>query len=159
MSKIEHVYHGGNFFGVVDGVFVLFVASFEYVWVYGFMSRVWIRMSAVVGTEFVIMLTVFGFVACCCVEKVKMIFDDIDLFEVNEVFVLVVFKFLRDIGVLIDKVNVNGGVMVFGYFIGVIGGMFVGILIDELERWGLGIGFVIMCIGGGMGMVTIIERI
>ena len=159
VAKIDHVHHGGNSSGVVDGASALLVASSEYARANGLTPRARITMSAVAGTEPVIMLTAPGPAAKRCVAKAKMTFDDIDLFEVNEAFASVVLKFLRDTGVSTDKVNVNGGAMALGHPIGATGGMLVGTLIDELERRGLGTGLVAMCTGGGMGTATIIERI
>jgi acetyl-CoA C-acetyltransferase len=121
--------------------------------------RARIVMTAVAGTEPVIMLTAPGPAAQRCVEKAGMTFDDIDLFEVNEAFAAVVMKFLRDTGVPWDKVNVNGGAMALGHPIGATGGMLIGTLLDELERQDKTTGLVTMCTGGGMGTATIIERI
>ena len=121
--------------------------------------RARIVMTAVAGTEPVIMLTAPGPAAAKCLQKAGMTFDDIDLFEVNEAFAAVVLKFLRDTGVDWDKVNVNGGAMALGHPIGATGGMLIGTLVDELERRDLSTGLVTMCTGGGMGTATIIERI
>jgi acetyl-CoA C-acetyltransferase len=118
-----------------------------------------VLMTAVAGTEPVIMLTAPGPAAVKCVDKAGMTFDDIDLFEVNEAFAAVVLKFLRDTGVDWNKVNVNGGAMALGHPIGATGGMLIGTLLDELERQDLSTGLVTMCTGGGMGTATIIERI
>ena len=98
--------------------------------------RARIVMTAVAGTEPVIMLTAPGPAATPCVQKAGMTFDDIDLFEVNEAFAAVVLKFLRDTGVDWDKVNVNGGAMALGHPIGATGAMLIGTLLDELERAG-----------------------
>ena len=116
-------------------------------------------MTAVAGTEPVIMLTAPGPAAKLAVKKAGMTFDDIDLFEVNEAFAAVVLKFFKDTGVDPAKVNVNGGAMALGHPIGATGGMLVGTLLDELERRDLQTGLVAMCTGGGMGTATIIERV
>ena len=116
-------------------------------------------LTAVAGTEPVIMLTAPGPASRRCVEKAGMTFDDLDLFEVNEAFASVVLKFLRDTGVDWDKVNVNGGAQALGHPIGATGGMLVGTLLDELERRDLSTGLVTMCTGGGMGTATILERV
>jgi acetyl-CoA C-acetyltransferase len=159
LSEIRHVHHGGNSSGVVDGASALLLASPDYARAHGMTPRARVRMTAVVGTEPVIMLTAPGPAAARCVEKAGMIFDDIDLFEVNEAFAAVVLKFFKDTGVDPEKVNVNGGAMALGHPIGATGGMLMGTILDELERRDLTTGLVTMCTGGGMGTATIIERI
>jgi acetyl-CoA C-acetyltransferase len=159
LDGIRHVHHAGNSSGVVDGASAVLVASPEYAKAHGMKPRARIVMTAVAGTEPVIMLTAPGPAATRCVEKAGMSFDDIDLFEVNEAFAAVVLKFLRDTGVDWSKVNVNGGAIALGHPIGATGGMLIGTLLDELERQDKTTGLVTMCTGGGMGTATIIERI
>jgi acetyl-CoA C-acetyltransferase len=159
LDGIRHVHHAGNSSGVVDGASAVLVASPEYAKAHGMKPRARIVMTAVAGTEPVIMLTAPGPAATRCVEKAGMTFDDIDLFEVNEAFAAVVLKFLRDTGVDWSKVNVNGGAIALGHPIGATGGMLIGTLLDELERQDKTTGLVTMCTGGGMGTATIIERI
>ncbi len=159
LSHIEHVHHAGNSSGVVDGASAVLVTSPDYARAHGMTPRARITMTAVAGTEPVIMLTAPGPAAKRCIEKAGMTFDDIDLFEVNEAFASVVLKFLKDTGVDWNKVNVNGGAMALGHPIGATGGMLIGTLLDELERQDLSTGLVTMCTGGGMGTATIIERI
>jgi acetyl-CoA C-acetyltransferase len=159
VKEIRHVHHGGNSSGVVDGASAVLVVSPEYARAHGMTPRAKIIMTAVAGTEPVIMLTAPGPAATRCVEKAGMTFDDIDLIEVNEAFASVVMKFLRDTKVDWDKCNVNGGAMALGHPIGATGGMLIGTLLDELERRDLSTGLVTMCTGGGMGTATIIERI
>ncbi len=159
VSAIRHVHHAGNSSGVVDGASAVLVASPEYATAHGLKPRARIIMTAVAGTDPVIMLTAPGPAAERCIAKAGMTFDDIDLFEVNEAFAAVVLKFLRDTGVDWNKVNVNGGAMALGHPIGATGGMLIGTLLDELERRDLSTGLVTMCTGGGMGTATIIERI
>ena len=158
-DAIRHVHHAGNSSGVVDGASAVLVASPGYATSHGMTPRAKITMTAVAGTEPVIMLTAPGPAARRCVDKAGMTFDDIDLFEVNEAFASVVLKFLRDTGVDWGKVNVNGGAMALGHPIGATGGILIGTLLDELERRDLTTGLVTMCTGGGMGTATIIERI
>ncbi len=158
VAAINHVHHAGNSSGVVDGASAVLVASPDYAKAHGMTPRARIVMTAVAGTEPVIMLTAPGPAASRCVDKAGMSFGDIDLFEVNEAFAAVVLKFLRDTGVDWDKVNVNGGAMALGHPIGATGGMLIGTLLDELERRDLSTGLVTMCTGGGMGTATIIER-
>jgi acetyl-CoA C-acetyltransferase len=159
VSKIHHVHHAGNSSGVVDGASAVLVTSPEYAKAHGMKPRARVVMTAVAGTEPVIMLTAPGPAASRCLENAGMSFDDIDLFEVNEAFAAVVLKFLKDTGVDWDKVNVNGGAIALGHPIGATGGMLIGTLIDELERQDKATGLVTMCTGGGMGTATIIERI
>ena len=159
VKEIRHVHHGGNSSGVVDGASALLVASPDYAKAHGMKPRARVVMTAVAGTEPVIMLTAPGPATKRCLENAKMSLDDIDLFEVNEAFAAVVLKFLRDTGVDWDKVNVNGGAMALGHPIGATGGMLIGTLVDELERRDLSTGLVTMCTGGGMGTATIIERV
>lgn len=159
IDRIDHVHHAGNSSGVVDGAGALLVTSPDYARAHGLTPRARIVMTAVAGTEPVIMLTAPGPAATMCVQRAGMTFDDIDLFEVNEAFAAVVLKFLRDTGVSWDKVNVNGGAMALGHPIGATGSMLIGTLLDELERRDLQTGLVTMCTGGGMGTATIIERV
>jgi acetyl-CoA C-acetyltransferase len=159
VKEIRHVHHGGNSSGVVDGASAVLLASSEFAKANGMKPRARIVMTAVAGTEPVIMLTAPGPAAKRCVEKAGMTLDDIDLFEVNEAFAAVVLKFLRDTSVDRGKVNVNGGAMALGHPIGATGGMLIGTLLDEMERQDLSTGLVTMCTGGGMGTATIIERV
>jgi acetyl-CoA C-acetyltransferase len=159
LDAIRHVHHAGNSSGVVDGASAVCVASPTYARDHGLKPRARIVMSAVAGTEPVIMLTAPGPAATRCVKKAGMTFDDIDLFEINEAFASVVLKFMKDTGVPWDKINVNGGAMALGHPIGATGGMLIGTLVDELERQDKQFGLIAMCTGGGMGTATIIERI
>jgi acetyl-CoA C-acetyltransferase len=159
LDEIRHVHHAGNSSGVVDGASAVLVVSPDYARAHGMTPRAKIIMSAVAGTEPVIMLTAPGPAATRCIEKAGMTFDDIDLIEVNEAFASVVLKFLRDTKIDWDKCNVNGGAMALGHPIGATGGMLIGTVLDELERRDLSTGLVTMCTGGGMGTATIIERI
>ena len=159
VNQINHVPHGGNSSGVVDGAAAVLVTSPEYAKAHGLKPRARIIMSAVAGTEPVIMLTAPGPAAKLVLKKAGMTFDDIDLFEVNEAFAAVVLKFFKDTGVDPSKVNVNGGAMALGHPIGATGAMLIGTLVDELERQDKTTGLITMCTGGGMGTATIIERI
>lgn len=159
INAINHVHHGGNSSGVVDGAAAVLVTSPDYAKAHGLKPRARIVMTAVAGTEPVIMLTAPGPAAERVLKKAGMTFGDIDLFEVNEAFASVVLKFLKDTGVDPQKVNVNGGAMALGHPIGATGAMLIGTLIDEMERRDLSTGLVTMCTGGGMGTATIIERI
>ena len=158
-DAIRHVHHAGNSSGVVDGASAVAIASPTYAQAHGLKGRARIIMSAVAGTDPVIMLTAPGPAATRCVQKAGMTFDDIDLFEINEAFAAVVLKFMKDTKVSWDKINVNGGAMALGHPIGATGGMLIGTLVDELERQDKEFGLVAMCTGGGMGTATIIQRI
>jgi acetyl-CoA C-acetyltransferase len=157
-AGINHVHHGGNSSGVVDGASAVLVASPDYARAHGLKPRARIIMSAVAGTEPVIMLTAPGPAAIRCVQKAKMTFDDIDLFEINEAFASVILRFIKDTGVSWDQMNVSGGAIALGHPIGATGGMLIGTLVDELERQDKETGLVAMCTGGGMGTATIIQR-
>ena len=158
-KEIRHVHHAGNSSGVVDGASAVLLASPDYAQAHGMKPRAKVTMTAVAGTEPVIMLTAPGPASIRCLKRAGMSFDDIDLIEVNEAFAAVVLKFLRDTGVDWDKCNVNGGAMALGHPIGATGGMLIGTLVDELERQDKTTGLVTMCTGGGMGTATIIERV
>jgi len=134
IDEIHQVHHAGNSSGVVDGAAAVLLASPDYARSHGMVPRARIRMTAVVGTEPVIMLTAPGPAAIRCVERAGMTLDDIDCFEVNEAFAAVVLKFLRDTEVDPEKVNVNGGAMALGHPIGATGAMLIGTVLDELER-------------------------
>jgi acetyl-CoA C-acetyltransferase len=159
LDHIDHVHHGGNSSGVVDGAGAVLVASREAAEANGWTPRARITMTATAGTEPVIMLTAPGPATLRCLEKAGMTVGDIDLFEVNEAFASVVLQFLADTGADWDRVNVNGGAMALGHPIGATGAMLIGTLVDELERQDLQTGLVTMCTGGGMGVATIIERV
>ena len=113
----------------------------------------------VVGTEPTIMLTGPAPSARKALAKAGLTFDDIDLFEVNEAFAAVVMKFMKDTGVPHEKVNVNGGAIALGHPLGATGAMILGTVIDELENRDLRYGLATLCVGGGMGVATIVERI
>lgn len=158
LSAIRHVHHAGNSSGVVDGAGAVLLASPDYAKAHDMKPRARVVMTAVAGTEPVIMLTAPGPAAKRCLAKAKMTLNDIDLLEVNEAFASVVLKFLRDTDADWSKINVNGGAMALGHPIGATGAMLIGTLLDELERQNKTTGLVTMCTGGGMGTATIIER-
>jgi acetyl-CoA C-acetyltransferase len=159
LKELRHVHHAGNSSGVVDGASAVLVVSPEYARAHGMTPRAKVIMTAVAGTEPVIMLTAPGPATKRCLAKAGMTLDDIDLIEVNEAFAAVVLRFLKDTGADWEKCNVNGGAMALGHPIGATGGMLIGTVLDELERRDLSTGLVTMCTGGGMGTATIIERI
>jgi acetyl-CoA C-acetyltransferase len=159
IDGVTHVHHAGNSSGVVDGASAILLASPDYARANGLKPRARIRMTAVAGTEPVIMLTAPGPAAEICLKKAGMTTDDIDLFEINEAFAAVVLKFQKDLGVADDKINVCGGAISLGHPIGATGPMLIQTVLDELERRDKNTALIAMCTGGGMGTATIIERI
>jgi acetyl-CoA C-acetyltransferase len=158
VTKINHVHHAGNSSGVVDGAGAVLITSPAYAKAHGLKPRARVVMTATAGTEPVIMLTAPGPAALRCLKKAGMTARDIDLWEVNEAFASVVLKFMKDVGVGTDNLNVNGGAMALGHPIGATGSMLIGTAVDELERSGKSTALIAMCTGGGMGTATIIER-
>jgi len=159
IDGVRHVHHAGNSSGVVDGASAIVLASPEYAKAHGLKPRARVVMTATAGTEPVIMLTAPGPAAEICLKKAGMTKDDIDLFEVNEAFASVVLKFMKDVGVERDQINVNGGAIALGHPIGGTGPMLIQTVLDELERRDQQTALIAMCTGGGMGTATIIERV
>ncbi len=157
--KIEHIHHAGNSSGVVDGASGVILASPEYAKAHGLKPRARIVTVATSGDSPELMLNAPGPAARKALKQAGMTVNDIDLMEVNEAFAVVPLKFMRDLDVDPEKVNVYGGAMALGHPIGATGAMLVGTLLDELERRDLAVGLVTMCTGGGMAPCTIIERI
>jgi acetyl-CoA C-acetyltransferase len=158
VERIEHVHHAGNSSGIVDGAALMLVGSREAGAKAGLAPRARIAGMAVIGTEPTIMLT--GPAPACrkALGKAGMAPKDIDLWEVNEAFAAVPMKAARELAVDLDRVNVNGGAIAMGHPLGATGCILLGTLLDELERRGLGTGCATLCVGGGMGIATIIER-
>ncbi len=159
VDKVNHVHHAGNSSGVVDGASAILLASPDYAKAHGLKPRARILMTATAGTEPLIMLTAPEPAAKQCLDRAKMTWNDIDLFEVNEAFAAVVLKFLKDSKVDPDKVNVNGGAIALGHPIGGTGPMLIQTVLDEMERQDKQTGLIAMCTGGGMGTATIVERL
>ena len=158
-QKINHVHHAGNSSGIVDGAAVVLIASEKAVKEQGLKPRAKILATALVGTDPTIMLTGPAPAARKALEKAGLTIDDIDLFEVNEAFAAVVMRFITELKVDPAKVNVNGGSIAMGHPLGATGAMILGILLDELERQGKKRGLATLCVGGGMGIATIIELV
>ncbi len=160
VKDIPHVHHAGNSSGIVDGASAVLCASEKWVCEHsGVKPRARVRSMATAGDEPVIMLTAPAPASEIALKKAGMTWKDIDLIEVNEAFASVVLKFLKVTKVDSDKVNVNGGAIALGHPLGATGGMLIGTALDELERRNLNTALITMCIGGGMGIATIIERV
>lgn len=155
---VRHVHHAGNSSGMADGASAVLVASPRAAARYGWQSRARVLATGVAGSEPVMMLTAPAPATRQCLDRAGMAVGDVDLFEVNEAFASVVLKFLHDVDVEHDRVNVNGGAIALGHPIGATGPMLMATVLDELERRDLQVGLVTMCTGAGMGTATVIER-
>ena len=159
VERIEHVHTPGNSSGIVDGAALMLIGSEAKGKELGLKPRARIVATAVTGTDPTIMLTGPAPATRKALAKAGLSIDDIDLFEVNEAFASVVMKFMKDMGVSESKVNVNGGSIAMGHPLGATGCAILGTLLDELEKRQLRYGLATLCVGGGMGIATIIERI
>ena len=159
VEKINHIHHAGNASGIVDGAALLLLGSREAGIRAGLKPRARVRMASVVGSEPTIMLTGPTTASRKALAKLGMSPADIDLWEVNEAFAVVPMKTARDLGVAMDRVNVNGGAIAMGHPLGATGAIIVGTVLDELERRGQSTALATLCIGAGMGIATIIERV
>ncbi|MFT6286959.1 MAG: acetyl-CoA C-acetyltransferase [Alcanivorax sp.] len=157
--KINHVHHAGNSSGVVDGAAAVLLASPDYARAHGLKPRARMVAMANVGDCPTLMLNAPVPAAHKVLRKAGLQLADIDLFEINEAFSVVAEKFIRDLALDRDKVNVNGGAMALGHPIGATGSVLIGTLLDELERQDKQFGLVTMCAAGGMAPAIIIERI
>ena len=157
--KIEHVHHAGNSSGVVDGAAAILLASEKYAKAHGMKPRARVLAMANMGDSPTLMLNAPVPAARKVLAKAGLTVDDIDLFEINEAFSVVAEKFIRDLKLDRDKVNVNGGAMALGHPIGATGSILIGTILDELERRDLKRGLVTMCAAGGMAPAIIIERV
>ncbi|WP_299297277.1 acetyl-CoA C-acetyltransferase [uncultured Erythrobacter sp.] len=156
---IQHFHHAGNSSGVVDGAAAVLVTSKAYAEKHGLKPRARIVATANMGDDPTLMLNAPVPAAKKVLEKADMSLDDIDLFEINEAFAVVAAKFVRDLELDWDKVNVNGGSIALGHPIGATGSILIGTIIDELERRDLKTGLVTMCAAGGMAPAIIVERV
>jgi acetyl-CoA C-acetyltransferase len=159
VEQINHVHHGGNSSGIVDGAAAVLVGNAELGQALGMKPRARIRAFASIGSEPAIMLTGPVPAARKALKKAGMTASNIDLFELNEAFAAVVLLFMQQMGVSRDRINVNGGAIAMGHPLGATGAMIVGTVLDELERRGLGTAMIALCVGAGMGTATIIERL
>ncbi|MFH8344583.1 acetyl-CoA C-acetyltransferase [Streptomyces sp. NPDC018045] len=159
IEKIDHVHHAGNASGIVDGAALVAIGSRAVGERYGLTPRARIVSAAVSGSEPTIMLTGPAPASRKALAKAGLTIDDIDLVEINEAFAAVVLRFVADLGLSLDKVNVNGGAIAMGHPLGATGAMLLGTLVDELERQDKRYGLATLCVGGGMGIATVIERL
>ena len=158
VERIHHVHHAGNSSGIVDGAAAMLIGSEAAGKTHGFTPRARIVAVAVSGADPTIMLTGPMPAARKALAKAGLTVDQIDLFEVNEAFAAVPMKFMQEMGVPHEKVNVNGGAIALGHPLGATGAMILGTLVDELHRRKLRYGLATLCVGGGMGIATVIER-
>ncbi|HKE17730.1 MAG TPA: acetyl-CoA C-acetyltransferase [Kofleriaceae bacterium] len=158
-GKINHVHTAGNSSGIVDGACVVLVGSKEFGQKAGLKPRGRIRAMATAGAEPVIMLTAPAPASKRALDKAKMSVKDIDLWEINEAFAVVPLHTIRELGIDQDRVNVNGGAIALGHPLGATGAMLLNTALDELERAQKATALITLCIGGGMGIATVIERV
>ena len=159
VEKINHVHHAGNSSGIVDGAAIMAIGTEEIGSELGLTPRARIVSMAVSGADPTIMLTGPAPAARKALAKAGLETSDIDLFEINEAFAAVAMRFMRDMGITDEITNVNGGAIAMGHPLGATGAMILGTLIDELERRDLRRGLATLCVGGGMGIATIVERV
>jgi acetyl-CoA C-acetyltransferase len=159
IEKINHVHTPGNSSGIVDGASLVVIGSERAGADMGLTPRARVLATAIVGSEPTIMLTGPAPATQKALAKAGLTVEDIDLFEVNEAFAAMVLKFMKETGVPHEKVNVNGGAIALGHPLGATGAMILGTVIDELERRDLRRGVATLCIGGGMGIATVVERV
>ena len=156
---IKFVHHAGNSSGVVDGSAAILLASPEYAGKHGLKPRARVVAIANMGDSPTLMLNAPVPATRKVLAKAGLSIDDIDLFEINEAFAVVAEKYIRDLKLDRDKVNVNGGSIALGHPIGATGSILIGTVLDELERRDLKHGLVTMCAAGGMAPAIIIERV
>jgi acetyl-CoA C-acetyltransferase len=159
VEKINHVHSAGNSSGIVDGAALVLVGNGKAADELGLTPRARIVATATTGADPTIMLTGPIPATRKVLATAGLSVEDIDIFEINEAFASVVLKYIKDLNLPADKVNVNGGAIAMGHPLGATGAMLVGTVVDELERRDARRALVTLCIGGGMGVATIIERV
>jgi acetyl-CoA C-acetyltransferase len=159
VEAIDHVHHAGNSSGIVDGAALCLIGTEAAGKAAGITPRARVVATALSGADPTIMLTGPAPASRKALAKAGLTVDDIDLFEINEAFAAVALRFMRDLGLDHDKVNVNGGAIAMGHPLGATGAMILGTLVDELERRDLRRGLATLCVGGGMGIATVVERV
>ncbi|GAB7106942.1 acetyl-CoA C-acetyltransferase [Streptomyces phaeofaciens JCM 4814] len=159
VEKIDHVHHAGNSSGIVDGAALVAIGNEEVGRRHGLTPRARIAAAAVSGADPTIMLTGPAPASRKALARAGLTVEDIDLVEINEAFAAVVLRYVKDMGLSLDRVNVNGGAIAMGHPLGATGAMILGTLVDELERRDLRYGLATLCVGGGMGVATVVERL
>jgi acetyl-CoA C-acetyltransferase len=159
IEKIDHVHTPGNSSGIVDGASLVAIGNEETGNALGLTPRARILATAVSGADPTIMLTGPAPASKKALAKAGITADQLDLVEINEAFAAVVLRFVRDLGLDLEKVNVNGGAIAMGHPLGATGGMILGTIIDELHRTGGKYGLCTLCVGGGMGIATVVEAL
>jgi acetyl-CoA C-acetyltransferase len=159
VERINHVHTPGNSSGIVDGAALVAVGNEELGSELGLKPRAKILATALSGADPTIMLTGPAPASKKALAKAGLTVDDLDLVEINEAFAAVVLRFVRDMGLDMEKVNVNGGAIAMGHPLGATGAMILGTLIDELHRTGGRYGLATLCVGGGMGIATVVEAL
>jgi acetyl-CoA C-acetyltransferase len=159
IEKIEHVHTPGNSSGIVDGASLMMIGNEQTAREQGLQPKARILATAVSGADPTIMLTGPAPASRKALAKAGLSVEDLDLVEINEAFAAVVLRFVKDMGLDMSKVNVNGGAIAMGHPLGATGAMILGTLIDELHRTGGRYGLATLCVGGGMGIATVVEAI
>jgi acetyl-CoA C-acetyltransferase len=159
VEEINHIHHAGNSSGIVDGAALVLIGNQKIGKELGMKARARIVSVALTSTDPTIMLTGPAPAAKKALEKAGLTAEDIDIYEVNEAFASVVMRFQKELSVPWEKINPNGGSIAMGHPLGATGAMIIGTLLDELERTEKRYGLATLCVGGGMGIATIIERI
>lgn len=159
VEEIDHVHHAGNSSGIVDGAALVAIGNEQVGRDLGLTPRARIVAAAVSGADPTIMLTGPAPASRKALAKAGLKVEDIDLFEINEAFAAVAMRFMRDMGISEEITNVNGGSIAMGHPLGATGAMILGTLVDELERRDLKRGLATLCVGGGMGIATIVELV
>jgi len=159
VEKINHVHHAGNSSGIVDGAALVTIGNEKAGERYGLKAKGRIVATALSGADPTIMLTAPGPASKKALEKAGLTVGDLDLIEINEAFAAVAMRLVRDLDADMEKVNVNGGAIAMGHPLGATGAMLVGTILDELHRTGGKYGLVTLCVGGGMGIATIVEAL
>jgi acetyl-CoA C-acetyltransferase len=159
VGELRHIHTAGNSSGIVDGAAVVLLASEEYIKAHRLKPRARVRAMATMGSEPIIMLTAPTPASKKALAQAGMTTRDIDLWEINEAFAAIPLQTMRNLEVDPEKVNVNGGAIALGHPLGATGAVLLGTVLDELERRDLSTALITLCIGGGMGIATIIERV
>jgi acetyl-CoA C-acetyltransferase len=159
VEKINHVHTPGNSSGIVDGASLVVIGNEQTGSEMGMRPRARILATALSGADPTIMLTGPAPASKKALAKAGITVDDLDLVEINEAFAAVVLRFVKDMGLDLDKVNVNGGAIAMGHPLGATGAMILGTLVDELHRTGGTYGLATLCVGGGMGIATVVEAL